>query len=224
MTHTEEMIYINPTEEGYWITSEEDQNGIEVECEHTAENAVRAVAKFLNVEDIVSGDFTQNQKETSKLDTPIIAGFITLGDTVDITDPCYDRSTGYSTFKCKPGKYECSYVLTEAWGTRVKECQIVHEDYNIEEEGLWEVAGYTGVDAGLAGFFNNKPDFSDDEWSEFCDAIYHGDAWINPSIAKGFCTSSGYGDGCYDIDVVREGDEIIAARIIFIDEEDEDDE
>ena len=49
--------------------------------------------------------------------------------------------------------------------------------------------GDIGVDAGLAGFFHNKPDYTDDEWAAFCDRVRHGDAWL---IKEGFYSSSGY--------------------------------
>ena len=56
--------------------------------------------------------------------------------------------------------------------------------------------GSIGVDAGLAGFFHNKPDYTDDEWAAFCDRVSHGDAWL---IKDGFYSTSGYGDGCYGV-------------------------
>lgn len=56
---------------------------------------------------------------------------------------------------------------------------------------IMEKIGSIGVDAGLAGFFHNKPDYSDEAWSKFCDRIRHGDAWLTED---GFYSSSGYGD------------------------------
>jgi hypothetical protein len=76
-----------------------------------------------------------------------------------------------------------------------------------------EEIGEIGVDAGLAGFFNDKPDYTDDEWSEFCDSIRNGNAWIRD---EGFFSSSGYGDGCYPVNACRINGEIVALEIRFI--------
>ena len=73
--------------------------------------------------------------------------------------------------------------------------------------------GSIGVDAGLAGFFHNKPDYDDDAWSAFCDRIRHGDAWIT---GDGFYSSSGYGDGGYGVYAQEHNGEIVALEIRFI--------
>lgn len=73
--------------------------------------------------------------------------------------------------------------------------------------------GSIGVDAGLAGFFHNKPDYTDDEWAAFCDRVRHGDAWL---IKEGFYSSSGYGDGCYGVYAYEQGGEITAIEIRFL--------
>lgn len=73
--------------------------------------------------------------------------------------------------------------------------------------------GSIGVDAGLAGFFMNKPDYTDDEWSDFCDYIRNGDAWIKN---EGFFSSSGNGDGCYPVYAYKQNGEITALEIRFV--------
>jgi len=81
----------------------------------------------------------------------------------------------------------------------------------------WEEIGNIGVDAGLAGFFWNKPDFSDDEWDEFCNKM---DFSLNATPVyldddMGFWCQSGYGDGCYNVYAIKENNEIIALKICF---------
>lgn len=77
----------------------------------------------------------------------------------------------------------------------------------------WEYIGSIGVDAGLAGFFWNKPDFDDDAWSDFCSKInWDKDTFIDQ---YGFYSSSGYGDGCYEVYGIKEGDKYIALKICF---------
>ena len=147
-------------------------------------------------------------------------GTIELGTKVDITDPCYDNGTWCRmTTDCEPGIYKGYIEMSDEgdWGMRVATVSIFKGDkiWGIEE---MEHIGSIGVDAGLAGFFNNKPDFDDDEWSEFCDAIREGNAW---NLYNGIFSLSGYGDGGYD---VYANEERNAFTIVFIDEEYEDDE
>ena len=66
------------------------------------------------------------------------------------------------------------------------------------DNGKWfsELIGSIGVDAGLAGFFHDKPDYTDEQWSVFCSTIACGEAWVKE---EGFFSSSGIGDGEYDV-------------------------
>lgn len=69
-----------------------------------------------------------------------------------------------------------------------------------------------GVDAGMAGFSHNKPDYSDDEWHGFCERTSSGDAWMTED---GFYSSSGYGDGEYGVFAYKHNGEITALEIRF---------
>ena len=147
-------------------------------------------------------------------------GTIELGTKVDITDPCYDKDTWCRmTTDCEPGEYKGYVEMSDegSWGMRVASISIFkgNKKWGIEE---MECIGTIGVDAGLAGFFNDKPDFNDEEWSEFCDMIREGDAW---DLYNGIFSSSGFGDGEYN---VYANEERNAFTIVFIDEEYEDDE
>ena len=147
-------------------------------------------------------------------------GAIELGTKVDITDPCYNKGTWCRmTTDCEPGTYKGYVEMSDegVWGTRVATVSIFKGDkmWSIEE---MESIGSIGVDAGLAGFFNDKPDFNDDEWSEFCDKIEEGEAW---NLYNGIFSSSGYGDGCYE---VYANEERNAFTIVFINEEYENEE
>ncbi len=147
-------------------------------------------------------------------------GTIELGTKVDITDPCYDKNVWCRmTTDCEPGTYKGYIEMSDEgdWGMRVATVSIFKGDkiWRIEE---MEFIGTIGVDAGLAGFFNDKPDFKGNEWSEFCDSIIEGNAW---NLYNGIFSSSGYGDGCYE---VYANEERNAFTIVFINEEYEDDE
>jgi len=73
--------------------------------------------------------------------------------------------------------------------------------------------GSIGVDAGLAGFFHNKPDYDDAAWKGFCDRIRNGDAWMTED---GFYSSSGYGDGCYKVYAAEQNGEVVGLEIRFV--------
>lgn len=143
-----------------------------------------------------------------------IIGNITLSDKVDITDPCYNRNTWcrINDVSVKPGRYTCV-----AWISGEGRVGIlgVYRNGRIPHEDRFEAFGAIGVDAGLAGVFNSpKPDYDGEAWSDFCDSIRNGNAWIKHG---GFFTSSGYGDGCYTVSVHRNrAKEIDAIEIRFM--------
>ena len=143
---------------------------------------------------------------------------------VTATDPCYDSDTWcvVRDINIKPGDYECV-----AWKGREyykdfdgkrRSCQRVfvcgiYLDGNIPSENCGEKIGELGVDAGLAGFFQDKPDYNDDAWFELCDKVHNHDYLI---LDEGFFTSSGYGDGCYPVYAYKNDEgEIVALEIRF---------
>lgn len=147
-----------------------------------------------------------------------------FGPTIEITDPCYDRDVWcrMNHLKIVEGEYTCTiwrhtdrytYDGREITDTRVGRIGI-YLDGIIPPQKKMEEIGDIGVDAGLAGFFMNKPDYSDNEWLDFCDSIKKGDAWIKP---EGFFSSSGYGDGGYPVVAAKnENGDITAVEIVFI--------
>lgn len=156
-------------------------------------------------------------------------GMITLPDSVDVTDPCYDRDVWCRMKVCDliPGKYNCFYDISdeEECGRRVSEILIMKSDQDtikrfVKDTLPWEEIGEIGVDAGLAGFFDDKPDFSDPEWQEFCDSMddFKEMAWMRKFDGKdGFYALSGYGDGCYPVSVLKDTDgKVYAVMIRFI--------
>ena len=83
-----------------------------------------------------------------------------------------------------------------------------------------------GVDAGLAGFFvSPKKDYTDSEWSDLCDWMYDkakASEWNSDKdndfyiTDAGFFSSSGDGDGEYDVYVEKSEGKIVAVEIHFI--------
>ena len=147
-------------------------------------------------------------------------GTLTLNKTVDITDPCYDRSVWCRmTEPCMPGEYTGYVDIFDEgeWGERVASISIYKDDKAVPLSQMHYI-GEIGVDAGLAGFFNNKRNFNDEEWTQFCSEIEEGNAWC---LYDGIFSSSGYGDGGYS---VYANDERSAFTIVFIGDEEEEDE
>lgn len=155
-------------------------------------------------------------------------GEIELYHKCDITDPCYNKDVWcrHTVENIKPGKYNC-YVeetYSKDWGRQISGSWIIHEDYDtachpeymseLDRDEDYEV----GVDAGLFGYFDDKPDMTDDEWNRFCDNIKeHPVAQISKFRGRdGFYTSSGYGDGGYPVLTYSANDKIVAIAAIFI--------
>lgn len=161
------------------------------------------------------------------------------GNTIDITDPCYDKGTwGRTTQELPEGEYECWVDIVDCgdWGKRVALSQIIKRDLDNSDIYARTRIAEIGVDAGLAGFFDNKPDYDDTAWSEFCEWSWQKENQIerktvalanedNAAKCNGFFTSSGFGDGCYAVIELRgKDDKIIGYEIEFIEEENEEDE
>ena len=157
------------------------------------------------------------------------------GDVVTVTDPCYDRGSG-AEIHVPVGRYQAFYEKVDEgdWGIRVSRCAIAPEGCD-----TWDVehahrvrTSSVGVDAGLCGFFVNKPDYDDAAWDAFCDMLTKADEQYEKDTGRkyknvyhtdeGFFTSSGYGDGEYNVHML-DMDGKIGVEIVFIgDEEDED--
>lgn len=150
--------------------------------------------------------------------TEVNYGTINLPDKIDITDPCYNKDVWcrINNFPITPGVYEC-YVVeadneeTGGWGTRIARIGIRKDKAN-----HYERKGNIGVDAGLAGFFINKPNYTDDEWHKICDEISGKDVSL---AADHFFSSSGYGDGAYDVYAGYRDGILVEVYIDFIEEE-----
>lgn len=139
---------------------------------------------------------------------------------IDVTDPCYDKGVWCrSTLPIKPGEYEWQAVEnTGSYGTRIHSLSIFQKGAVLRRS---EIVAYIGVDAGLAGFFENKPDYDDKAWKAIVDYLDGKNVCVaekeNPFKCVGICSDSGYGDGEYA--VVRLHDvegHWVGYRIIYI--------
>lgn len=142
---------------------------------------------------------------------------------VDITDPCYKRDVWcrMNDVPIREGLYTCiawyhtENIVTDGRSLKVRRVGIlgIYLDGRIPPQRNMEQIGTIGVDAGLAGFFRNKPDYSDEEWANFCTMISKGSVWLTD---EGFYSHSGFGDGCYGVYAQKVNQEIVALEIRFI--------
>lgn len=147
-----------------------------------------------------------------------------FGPLIDITDPCYDRNVWcrMNGVNIKEGDYTCriwkhsekmKFNGKAYTDTRVGIIGIYLDD-RIPKDKDFEKIGIICVDAGLAGFFTDKPDYTDEQWMELCNNLGTEDVWIRP---EGFFSSSGYGDGSYPVLAAKDPKgEIFALEIRFL--------
>ena len=112
-----------------------------------------------------------------KLNYELVGTLNITADEIDITDPCYDKDVWCRTRKpITPGEYNCYVGIgsNKNWGARVYMLILLAADVDLDSKGDVENVGTIGVDAGMAGFFENKPDYSDDEWNKICDYVFEG--------------------------------------------------
>ena len=160
-----------------------------------------------------------------------------VGSKILVTDPCYSKDTWCTqVLDVKPGIWEAEVVMTncDSWGNRVSELLAWHRDYPTDSADE-SVSNDIGVDSGQCGFFDFDK-YPDGQCGEYDDpATFYGAACketlkegVPAGVVNGFgvVSSSGYGDGCYNLYVGRdEHDVIVSTRLVFIEEaEDYDDE
>jgi len=147
-----------------------------------------------------------------------------------VTDPCYDRNTWcQGTLDIEPGNYEAFLEKKDEgmWGVRCAILEIRRPKVEVKDKD-WQVTDINvGVDSGQAGFFDDSHfpgrDVDEDWYRKCCDITL---AKMGAGTLKGgVVSSSGFGDGGYNCYVYRNKDGVIvAARIDFLPEYEDDDE
>jgi len=166
------------------------------------------------------------------------------------SDPCYTTDIWCmgTVNNVKKGTWsaEIDEAVMGAWGRRIAQLRVYHTDSSVETmSSKWEqLPGTFGVDSGQFGFFDRdhyrkadsvkeqtKYDFGGDYLSDGSE----GDVWYNACchltlgddswgvIPNGAVSSSGYGDGSYDVYGLKNADgEYIALTVVFIDQDEVD--
>lgn len=168
---------------------------------------------------------------------------LTSGE-VMVSDPCYKRDTWCQTklAHVKTGEWN-AYVREESGDGRIAELIACHSAEDLFcMENKWEKQPFViGVDSGQAGFFDERNYRNDATSLDMHDYFGHeegdrreGDRWYgvccNLTLSRlgagvlegGVVSSTGYGDGGYALYTVEEDGEVVAMKIVFI--EDVDDE
>ena len=154
-------------------------------------------------------------------------GSFTVTDKIIVADPCYDygKLGTLALDNVLSGKY---IATAEVEKNLIAALHISHSNFknDILES---EIVGYIGVDSGQAGFFD-LDFFRKNQGGEVGDLnSFYGLACsitLSPKQAgvikkRGVVSSSGFGDGCYDVYVCKnEAGKIVAASLFFIEEED----
>lgn len=164
-----------------------------------------------------------------------IKGKLTFTSTeLDVTDPCYTEDTWCRiTVPIEPGTYNYEVRLSYQgdWGIRVKAIRIFKEGskglrlskyYTGNKED--NPTGEVGVDSGMAGFFEKKPDYDRDgevdEWHILCNYEKKHNLYADednyplvveghkdtPVRCEGIYSTSGYGDGTYYVKTLVDED------------------
>ena len=174
---------------------------------------------------------------------------IRLGGEVIVSDPCYEVPTWCQEVikNVRPGMYDTEVEISDesGWGERVHSLTVLHE--NIKSPNWEHYSDNIGVDSGQAGVFcmtsyrndevakdlpwlTEKGDpFGDhpfrpvkeegEQWYvKMCDRTLHEDQW--GVYDTGVVSSSGIGDGSYELQVCKMDGMIHGFKIIFIDMED----
>jgi len=134
-------------------------------------------------------------------------GFVVFETTeLDVTDPGYDRNV-WCRMKVDiiPGEYIYKAYIRKVkdWGNRVTQLSIINVSAK-RRSRIGKCVGEIGVDAGLAGFFENKPDYKDEDWFKICEelndypCVYEAKK-ENAFHCNGVVCSSGIGDGVYAV-------------------------
>ena len=154
-------------------------------------------------------------------------GTVELTGTVVVSDPCYDRDVWcmQTGSPVKPGRYEALalYSDEEDWGNRVANLVLVHEDHRGAPPKAWKpIESTIGVDSGQCGIFDDSiyPEEKDhtgrDTFYDECCSITlaKGNAGILRN-GKGVVSSSGYGDGSYELYAKSDGEQYVALMVDY---------
>lgn len=147
---------------------------------------------------------------------------------VTVTDPCYNKST-WCTAKVNnvfKGEWEASVEIEDCgdWGNRV--AQLILKVPGQEVIKSVRLSNDIGVDAGVCGVFEDKPDYQMKAWGDICDELCYKNYGLasisNAFHCNGAWSSSGYGDGSYTAVIgMNEAGKIVQIIVEYLTDEEE---
>ena len=154
-------------------------------------------------------------------------GWVELSEKVVVSDPCYDRDAWCmkTDIPVKPGRYRVMILLSneKEWGIRVSNLVLVHEERQGNPQKDWEsVCTSIGVDSGQCGIFDDavyprSKDHPDSEpfYDECCGLTMSKERAGILKSGKGVVTSSGFGDGSYELFAKKDGERYVALMLDY---------
>lgn len=104
---------------------------------------------------------------------------------------------------------------------RIMSLVIVHKNYEDAyqdgELNRYVLGKNIGVDAGLCGFYNHKPDFNDEEWNRFWQSLSKTESGndCDCTHANGVTVRSGFGDGMYTVYKLTYNRKVVGLELRF---------
>lgn len=163
-----------------------------------------------------------------------IGTFEVKSGTLMVSDPCYGPDTWCQgrLDNVARGTWQATVEQRDVsgWGTRNAVLTIQKVGANVTEDAQWQNATFhVGVDSGQAGFWD-LPEYGWGEGECGDTSTFYGKACSGTldtrlqasAMNGGVVSSSGFGDGGYTCSYLTDGSgEIVAARIVFIGEEED---
>lgn len=181
------------------------------------------------IEGYLSGNYDQMGKDMyAKIGENELGSFENESGSFIISDPCYEIGTWCAgrLDDVAIGKWNAFVTRTDEqdWGIRCSEISAYHETAIREDLNWIESNIHVGVDSGQAGIFD-APKYhgkNEDWYSQICE-LTSSDLGAE-TLDGGVVSSSGYGDGSYSCYYAKKDDKIVAVKICFIEEYNEEDE
>lgn len=164
-------------------------------------------------------------------------GSFKTSNCIIVTDPCYNYDERQIIDNALPGEWITNVVMSDegVWGNRVAELIVMNVDSNHNEyEWVKNRDIEVGVDSGQAGFFDSfmyprgdtgEYDDKDSFYGKVCKMTVTKEGKSTAGVLSfGAVSSSGYGDGGYDLYTVTQNGKVVAAKIVFIGDEEYDEE